>query len=742
VTGLRRGGRSLSPRKVLAGLVMLVPGPLVTYFGFEDGGFYPTPQAYVGVLLAVLVAATTVIDRRGDLRRNRPLQLVTLVFSAYAAWILVSVAWSHAPLRAVSEFDLTLLYLLSLVLYGSSVTSPRRLRWLVRSLAVGAFLVCLAGLLSRTLPDLYSIPAGLETQRLNYPVTYWNALGLLASLGMILCLGLTSDDREPWLVKGLSAFAVPVFAATLLLTFSRGAIAAGIVGIVVYVVLARSRSLFGGLLAVAPTAAVALHAAYDATALAEPTYASAAAIPQGHELAVVVGACSLAAAVVRWLMIPADRLLIASTWRIPLDKPARRATGAVAVVLACLVALAAGLPHRLTTEYHDFVTGDALPGVAQVRDRLTEPGADGRIAIWRVAMRAFDTQPLHGTGAGTFPLVWETHRPAGYQIVNAHSLYIENLSNLGIVGLGLLVCVLLLGFVGIARRLRGPDRALYATGFAVALTWAVHAGVDWDWQMPVVSLPAFMLAGAAFARRRPSSAAPMPATPGGAAGQRSATGGSLARWRSAVGGSLASRRSVVGGSLARWRSAVGGSLAGWRSAVGGWRWLFAVAALAVGVVPALTAISQHDLQASVQAFEANDCPTAVSDAHAALSALPFRPDAHEILAYCALAAGNRTAALSDITQAVGEDPSDWEPHEGLSIIQGAIGEDPRREMATAVALDPFNILTTLYTGYFRYGLHPYWSQEAALDLLQVTGVYDDRNLAELRAGLRSRARRS
>lgn len=52
---------------------------------------------------------------------------------------------------------------------------------------------------------------------------------------------------------------------------------------------------------------------------------------------------------------------------------------------------------------------------------------------------------------------------------------------------------------GFAARLGGPDRTLYAALFAAGLAWALHAGVDWDWQMPAVTLWVFALGGAALA---------------------------------------------------------------------------------------------------------------------------------------------------------------------------------------------------------------------------------------------------
>jgi hypothetical protein len=74
---------------------------------------------------------------------------------------------------------------------------------------------------------------------------------------------------------------------------------------------------------------------------------------------------------------------------------------------------------------------------------------------------------------------------------DAHSLYLETLAELGIVGF---LAVLAL-FGGVAACVR--DQAAIGAGLAA---WAVHAGVDWDWEMPALTLVAVLLAGAAIAR--------------------------------------------------------------------------------------------------------------------------------------------------------------------------------------------------------------------------------------------------
>ncbi len=94
--------------------------------------------------------------------------------------------------------------------------------------------VCLAGLVSRTLPDVWPTSAEFGASRLDYPLTYWNAEGMLAAASLVLLFHLCADTDEPVAVRVIAAGLVPPVAVALLLTFSRGALGVAVVGLVVY----------------------------------------------------------------------------------------------------------------------------------------------------------------------------------------------------------------------------------------------------------------------------------------------------------------------------------------------------------------------------------------------------------------------------------------------------------------------------------------------------------------------------
>ena len=115
-----------------------------------------------------------------------------------------------------------------------------------------------------------------------------------------------------------------------------------------------------------------------------------------------------------------------------------------------------------------------------------------------MALEAWADEPLRGIGSGGFLVYWlrESDRvdPSG----DAHSLYIETAAELGVVGL--LFLAMFLGGIaaGVVRLAPAATRRCGRSGCRPP-AWAVHAGLDWDWEMPAVSLLALLLAAAALA---------------------------------------------------------------------------------------------------------------------------------------------------------------------------------------------------------------------------------------------------
>jgi O-antigen ligase len=146
-----------------------------------------------------------------------------------------------------------------------------------------------------------------------------------------------------------------------------------------------------------------------------------------------------------------------------------------------------------------------------------------RYEYWRVALRAVRRDPLTGLGAGGFRVAWLKERPIDERVRDTHSLELEFAAELGLPGL--LALLLLAGGVGAAARSAVRREPEVAAGAAAAtLAWFVHASIDWDWQLPAVTLPAVVLAGVllSVAERPAGPAASAPPAPAGRSPDRSA----------------------------------------------------------------------------------------------------------------------------------------------------------------------------------------------------------------------------
>jgi O-antigen ligase len=79
-----------------------------------------------------------------------------------------------------------------------------------------------------------------------------------------------------------------------------------------------------------------------------------------------------------------------------------------------------------------------------------------------------------------------------------HSLPLEMAAELGLPGL-LFLGMFVGGLAAAARRALREGDPLAPGAYAVCVAWLLHATIDWDWQLPAVTLPALVLAGGLLA---------------------------------------------------------------------------------------------------------------------------------------------------------------------------------------------------------------------------------------------------
>ncbi len=626
-------------------LAMLLPGALTVFLGFRSGGFYVGATSLAAAEMALVIGLRFALARRPLQGVSTPLAVAAIAMACFCAWTLLSSDWSHSMSRALPEYSRALLYGLTLLFFGMLPFSVRRIRWMVYGVAAAAVAICTAALIARLLPHVIFDPTLASEHRLGYPLTYWNALGILGCIGAVLCVHLACSTRDSWVARVLGAAAVPLFALTLLYTLSRGGIWAAAGALVVYVVVGRPRALISGVIATVPTTLIAVAVAIPTSTIAE-SYPNGM-VAEGKHVALVLAGCMLGAGVLRASLLPLDGWLVGLRLPQRARRPVLAGSAAAALVLVLAAGVAANAPNVVQAKYHEF-TDRANTSPAAGEARLFSARPEGRFDLWHVALDAYRENRLHGSGAGTYALRWQRERPNGGQVVNAHSLYLEVLGELGIVGLVLLVIAIGLILGAFAFRARGPDRALFAALLAAGLAWAVHAGVDWDWQMPAVTLWLFALGGAALAR-------------------------SL-RWR------RRRHRSELRTTVVR---------------AGG-----VIAFLFVAIVPARVALSQASLDSAIGALKSGNCATAEADANSALSEVSQRPTPYAVIAYCDIRRGRYGSAMIALQRALQRDPNNWALHYGLAVARAGVGLDPRGAARRAAALNPYESLA--HSAPFRF----------------------------------------
>jgi O-antigen ligase len=470
------------------GTLLLVLGP--TALAFFTGGFYEGPRAWAGLgawLLVVLGAALS----SGARPFHGPSRLAVGGLLALAALSLLSILWAPLVSNAYDAAQIVVLYLGEL-LAASLLLDRSRARAVEPLLAGGALIVIGYGLAGRLLPGILHFNNFSDAEgRLNQPLTYWNAMGELAALGLVLCVRLAGDESRARWMRGLALVAVVPLGCGLYVSFSRGALFACGAGVLVLVALVPRRRALAGLVAGVVVGVLGGAAAAPFAAVSSLSGTVSAQETQGAiVLGILLVLMALAGLTSWWL----DVRVTPGEVSLPRHS-GRLATGLICVGLAVAIILGAKESTGSTT---------ALAGGSS---RLVTLQSD-RFDYWRVALRAFGSEPLRGVGAGNWSVYWLRWRTISEGAQDAHSLPLQTLAELGVLGIAALAAFLVGVGWSAARALRRAG-VVAAGPIAGLVTYLIHAPLDWDWQMPAVTLLAMVLAGTVIVL----AADPVPADP-------------------------------------------------------------------------------------------------------------------------------------------------------------------------------------------------------------------------------------
>ncbi len=531
-TERRRPRAAYANRLMLAALpTVLTAGAICMATFVATGGLDLETRVLVEAVLTLLasVAAAAAIVAAPAGARLAGAWPIGLLFG-FAALTAISVGWSVSPDASWQEAGQLLCYS---AVFGAVAllarASPRSWSGVIAGVALAAVVVCGYALLTKVFPaqldhdDVYA--------RLRAPYGYWNATGLTAALGILACLWLGARREGHALLSALAYPACGLLMVTLMLAYSRGALAVALIGSAIWLAIVPLR-LRGALILIVcgACAAVVVGFAFSSHALSSEAVALGQRVSAGHQLGVLL------AALVVLLELAGIGIGFALSSHPPSAQTRRRA-GALMLVGLAVVALAGvgtlAASHRgLTgTISHDLSTvTNPNATVANTPGRLTAV-ASARARYWKQAIEIFDAHPVLGAGGGGYATARLRYETGFQKVTHAHGYIVQTLADLGLVGIGVTLALLIAWMVAAGRathplnrrwsawRWRAidlpytPERIGLLSMLCIVITFGLHSLVDWTWYVPGTALAALICAGWLAGRgpvEQPSTASPGP----------------------------------------------------------------------------------------------------------------------------------------------------------------------------------------------------------------------------------------
>jgi hypothetical protein len=619
-------------------------GGITFLLAFDKGGFALSSRATTGIVVwwALLLAIGLGVWPRS--RLPRAAWIIGGLLAAFSAWTFASIWWAENPERAFSEFNRLSFYLGIFLLAALAGSRANVGRW-ADGLTLGVVAIGIVSLLSRLFPHLFSLqglPAFLPdaVTRLSFPIGYWNGLAIYVALAYPLCVRAATMSRC-WWARALAVASLPALSAVIYLTSSRGGVTCALLGMLVVFAVGEPRwAMLGAIFAGMLGSVLAILILIPRHELTDGPIRSSEAVSQGRvAFLLILAVCAATAG----LFAFGERVL--GPYR-----PSRRA-GRLLLIAAVSASVAGVLLSHPVRRFEEFkvvpAQNEPLRGSSFVRAHLLSGSGSGRWQFWAAAGDEWKSAPLVGRGAGSYEAWWAQHASFSYFVRNAHSLYLEVLGELGLVGFLLLGSAFVYGgAVAVSRARRTPrnERATVAALAAVLAAFLVGAGIEWIWQLPAVSGIALvclgLLTGPATAVRAPRS------VDGQANG-------------------IPRRRLVPAAAVL---------LVGWLL-------------ICAQAVPWLTELQ---LQASASAVRRNDGAAALRRAIDAKNLEPWAPSPYLQLALVQEQLGRLAAARGWIREAIDRNPSDWRLWVVSARIDTKADDIPaaRQSLRRAKALNP------------------------------------------------------
>ena len=604
---------------IAAALLFIVLTPVAA----GNGGYFPVAWGWAAIGFGTAALIGLVLHPTLELTHAERVTLAAWV--ALAVWTALSVLWSADVTQSVLEEERLLVYVGAV--WALLVIGGRRsARGVLVAALLSVCLICTFSLGTHLLPERLGIhPDFMQPGRLNFPLGYWNALGIFAAMGLLIGLGFAARPRDPAL-RVIAALPLPMLAATMYFTFGRGAWLGAAIGVagVVAVGPRRLRYLLT-LVLLAPWSALPVAWGASSGSLTATAPIPARVEGPGTELTLIVLACCIGSALTAALLMRLERRLT----------PSANARTAFTAMLVAAVLFAGGVtvkhygsPSHIVARMRASLSATTPNTGGPLATRLFSLSLNGRPDMWRAGINEIRAHPVLGDGAGTYERYWLQHRTVPMDVRDAHSLYLETLAELGPIGLALLLLVLGAPlYAGVRAR---HQTTLVPAALGAYVAFLAHAAVDWDWEVPAVTITAIACAAALLL------AAPTTDRPS-----------QTSRW------------------AARALPAVPALV---------------VAAALVGL------LSNRALSAASSAAGERDWAAVVSDARTAHRWAPWSYQPYDAEGHAAAARGNRPAAARAFRAAIQIDRGDWTAWDGYA--QAASGQARARADAQAQRLNP------------------------------------------------------
>jgi hypothetical protein len=630
----------------------IAPVLLIGGLALAGGGFGLGDRHIAGLAIWLILAAMLTLGAAGRATLARPFYWAAGLILALALYSAFSSLWSGSIELSVIEADRVLVYLGSfLAAFLIAQTDQTRQRF-GEGIAVGLIVVAAFALASRLLPDVLSVTEGPGTgSRLSYPLGYWNGEGVVFGFAAAMGLWLSRHSLHA-VLRWTGVVFMPAILLALYFTYSRGGLVALAISCGCLIVLSHDRLWLLATLAIGAVGAIpAVLATQSRESLAQ-NLTDAHIAGQGFTvLLILLAGCALAAALFAGLrrLEHGEGPLTGRALAASRDPRLLRRMALGAAVIAIGAAIAVG-----GRAWDQFSSSDVRPP-SSPEEHFTEFSGSGRDEFWRVAVDAFEEDPVLGHGAGTYRISWHLLRHNSVTNLDAHSLYLQAFAELGAVG-GLLVLAMIGALIGIGvmawRGARGRRRDLYAALLGVSAAFAVASAIDWFWQIAVMGM-VFFLATAVLTAARCAQ---------------------LSKVRVAQNGHQGPRRyglAILGLALA---------------------WLAALALIGPLLV-------DRQIHSSNAAVADGNFPNAVSDAEVAHSIEPWAPAPYKQLGLLAEAEGNYAVATERLDQAIDREEESWVLYYLRARVQAKAGENAaaRADLLEAQRLNPEE--KCLYNGF-------------------------------------------